>query len=233
MPRGWRGPCGDVLRQSLSDIEVIIADDASTDGTEKWSGEFQRKRPEGPLPCTERQQRGHAGCPQQGVAMAARGAVRVFLDSDDELDEHTACKSRQRAQIDSSGPGGLRHRARSPGCYERTGTTAPSAYYPPCSQARGRSRGSRGSRRCPRTPSAPTALTGPSCCGGVPFRRGHALRGPRLQQPPCTARRGRFAVVPWVVDLPLATASAEGTSELERICCRSRVPIGTWNVRSV
>ena len=80
-----------VLRQTLRSVEVLIADDASTDGTPQVAAALceqdQRVRyvrlPENSGGC---------GAPRNAGVLAARGRNIMFLDSDDRLERH-ACKN--------------------------------------------------------------------------------------------------------------------------------------------
>ncbi|MCK2221429.1 bifunctional glycosyltransferase family 2 protein/CDP-glycerol:glycerophosphate glycerophosphotransferase [Actinomadura sp. ATCC 31491] len=87
LPRAVRS----VLGQSLRDLEVIIADDASTDGTPEVAARLMAedrrvrylRRPANS---------GHCGAPRNDGIDAAAAPYVMFLDSDDELPRH-ACKS--------------------------------------------------------------------------------------------------------------------------------------------
>ncbi|GAA3137161.1 bifunctional glycosyltransferase/CDP-glycerol:glycerophosphate glycerophosphotransferase [Streptosporangium carneum] len=87
LPRAVRS----VLGQSLRNIEVIISDDGSTDGTERVARGLARQ---------DRRVRylrrdansGGCGAPRNDGVAAARAPYVMFLDSDDELTRH-ACKS--------------------------------------------------------------------------------------------------------------------------------------------
>lgn len=72
-----------VLRQSFSDFELIIVDDASTDDTRQWLNGFQDKRLR------------YLAIPHSGVAFARNAGVQIskgewicFLDSDDVWRKH-------------------------------------------------------------------------------------------------------------------------------------------------
>ncbi|MEU8247054.1 CDP-glycerol glycerophosphotransferase family protein [Nonomuraea sp. NPDC048916] len=87
LPRAVRS----VLRQSLHDLEVVIADDSSTDETPRVAEELMRADPR------VRYLRRHAnsggcGAPRNDGLDAAAAPYIMFLDSDDELPRH-ACKS--------------------------------------------------------------------------------------------------------------------------------------------
>ncbi|MEU1881987.1 CDP-glycerol glycerophosphotransferase family protein [Streptosporangium sp. NPDC020072] len=87
LPRAVRSALG----QSLRNIEVIISDDGSTDGTESVARALRRE---------DRRVRylrrdvnsGGCGAPRNDGVAAARAPYVMFLDSDDELPPH-ACKS--------------------------------------------------------------------------------------------------------------------------------------------
>ncbi|MEV0380152.1 CDP-glycerol glycerophosphotransferase family protein [Nonomuraea sp. NPDC050643] len=87
LPRAVRS----VLRQSLRDLEVIIADDASTDGTPEVARRLMDSDPR--VRYLRREvNSGGCGAPRNdGIDLASAPSV-MFLDSDDELPRH-ACKS--------------------------------------------------------------------------------------------------------------------------------------------
>ncbi|WP_188191031.1 bifunctional glycosyltransferase/CDP-glycerol:glycerophosphate glycerophosphotransferase [Nonomuraea sp. SYSU D8015] len=87
LPRAVRS----VLHQSLRDLEVIIADDASTDGTPEVAA---RLAGEDPRVRYLRRETNSGGCgaPRNAGIDAAAAPYVMFLDSDDELPRH-ACKS--------------------------------------------------------------------------------------------------------------------------------------------
>ncbi|TDD39594.1 glycosyltransferase family 2 protein [Nonomuraea terrae] len=96
LPRAVRS----VLRQTLRDLEVIIADDAGTDGTP----EVARRLMDGdPRVRYLRRAANSGGCgaPRNDGIDAARSPYVMFLDSDDELPPH-ACKS-LLAEIERTG----------------------------------------------------------------------------------------------------------------------------------
>ncbi|MFK4041312.1 CDP-glycerol glycerophosphotransferase family protein [Nonomuraea wenchangensis] len=96
LPRAVRS----VLRQSLRDLEVIIADDASTDGTREVAESLVAEDPRVRY-VRRKVNSGHCGAPRNdGVDVAAAPYV-MFLDSDDELPRH-ACKS-LLAEIERTG----------------------------------------------------------------------------------------------------------------------------------
>ncbi|MFI6453878.1 CDP-glycerol glycerophosphotransferase family protein [Streptosporangium amethystogenes] len=119
LPRAVRS----VLRQSLRNIEVIIADDASTDETEQVARELQRKD------ARVRYLRGEVnsggcGTPRNRGVAAARAPYLMFLDSDDELTRH-ACKS-MLLEIERTGADFVTGQIAR--LYEKSGKTA--RYYP-------------------------------------------------------------------------------------------------------
>ncbi|MBF8187640.1 CDP-glycerol glycerophosphotransferase family protein [Nonomuraea sp. K274] len=87
LPRAVRS----VLGQSLHDLEVIIADDASTDGTPEVASRLVASDPR--VRYLRRQvNSGGCGAPRNDGVDAAAAPYVMFLDSDDELPRH-ACKS--------------------------------------------------------------------------------------------------------------------------------------------
>ena len=80
-----------VLGQSLHALEVIIADDCSTDGTPRVAARLAAADPRVRI---LRLPRNSGGCsaPRNAGIEAARAPYLMFLDSDDELPRH-ACKS--------------------------------------------------------------------------------------------------------------------------------------------
>ncbi|MFC5833054.1 bifunctional glycosyltransferase/CDP-glycerol:glycerophosphate glycerophosphotransferase [Nonomuraea insulae] len=87
LPRAVRS----VLRQSLRDLEVIIADDASTDGTPRVARRLAQADPR--VRYLRRPvNSGGCGAPRNDGIDAATSPYVMFLDSDDELPRH-ACKS--------------------------------------------------------------------------------------------------------------------------------------------
>lgn len=96
LPRAVRS----VLNQSLRDLEVIIADDASTDGTRHVAAELAQSDPRVRY---IRRTRNSGGCggPRNDGIDAARAPYIMFLDSDDELPRH-AVKS-LLAEIEKTG----------------------------------------------------------------------------------------------------------------------------------
>jgi CDP-glycerol glycerophosphotransferase len=91
---------GSVLRQSLRDVEVIIADDASTDETPEVAAGLAERDPR--VRYLRRPvNSGGCGAPRNDGIDAARSPYVMFLDSDDELPRH-ACKS-LLAEIERTG----------------------------------------------------------------------------------------------------------------------------------
>ncbi|MEV5499705.1 glycosyltransferase family 2 protein, partial [Nonomuraea fuscirosea] len=87
LPRAVRS----VLGQSLRDLEVIIADDASTDGTPEVARRLEQADPR--VRYLRRPvNSGGCGAPRNDGIDAAASPYVMFLDSDDELPRH-ACKS--------------------------------------------------------------------------------------------------------------------------------------------
>lgn len=96
LPRAVRS----VLRQSLRDLEVIISDDASTDGTPEVARRLAEADPR--VRYLRRPvNSGGCGAPRNDGIDAARAPYLMFLDSDDELPRH-ACKS-LLAEIERTG----------------------------------------------------------------------------------------------------------------------------------
>ncbi|MEW9546846.1 CDP-glycerol glycerophosphotransferase family protein [Nonomuraea sp. NPDC050783] len=87
LPRAVRS----VLGQSLRDLEVIIADDASTDDTPQVAAGLVAADPRVRY-LRRKANSGHCGAPRNDGAEAAAAPYVMFLDSDDELPRH-ACKS--------------------------------------------------------------------------------------------------------------------------------------------
>lgn len=119
LPRAVRS----VLRQSLRNIEVIIADDASTDETEQVVRELQRKDARVRY-LRGKVNSGGCGTPRNRGVAAARAPYVMFLDSDDELTRH-ACKS-MLLEIERTGADFVTGQISR--LYERSGKT--SRYYP-------------------------------------------------------------------------------------------------------
>ncbi|WP_113702648.1 CDP-glycerol:glycerophosphate glycerophosphotransferase [Nonomuraea lactucae] len=87
LPRAVRS----VLDQSLGDLEVVIADDASTDATPRVAEELMRADPRVRY-LRRHTNSGGCGAPRNDGLDAAASPYVMFLDSDDELPRH-ACKS--------------------------------------------------------------------------------------------------------------------------------------------
>ncbi|MFI5802677.1 CDP-glycerol glycerophosphotransferase family protein [Streptomyces sp. NPDC051561] len=87
LPRAVRS----VLDQTLGNLELIIADDCSTDGTEQVARELESTDPRVRYLRLERNSGGCSAPRNRGIE-AARAPHVMFLDSDDELPRHS-CKS--------------------------------------------------------------------------------------------------------------------------------------------
>ncbi|GGU07654.1 CDP-glycerol:glycerophosphate glycerophosphotransferase [Streptomyces lateritius] len=87
LPRAVRS----VLDQTLNNLEVIIADDCSTDGTEQVARSLEAADPRVRYVRLE-QNSGGCSAPRNRGIEVARAPHIMFLDSDDELPRH-ACKS--------------------------------------------------------------------------------------------------------------------------------------------
>lgn len=87
LPRAVRS----VLDQTLQNLEVVIADDCSTDDTEQVARQLAASDPRVRY---ERLERNSGGCsaPRNRGIEVSRAPYLMFLDSDDELPRH-ACKS--------------------------------------------------------------------------------------------------------------------------------------------
>ncbi|WP_344913510.1 bifunctional glycosyltransferase/CDP-glycerol:glycerophosphate glycerophosphotransferase [Streptosporangium oxazolinicum] len=208
-----------VLRQSLRDIEVIIADDASTDGTERVARELQRQDPRVRYLRGEVNS-GGCGVPRNRGVAAARAPYVMFLDSDDELTRH-ACKS-MLLEIERTGADFVTGQISR--LYEWTGKTA--RYYPALFARR---RTVEGIAREPEMfldSFSTNKLYRAELLRRVPFREDmhyedHVFSTALY----CTARR--FAVVPWVVYL-WHRASEESEARLSISLCLTEMA----NVRS-
>ncbi|MER6943506.1 CDP-glycerol glycerophosphotransferase family protein [Nonomuraea sp. NPDC000554] len=87
LPRAVRS----VLDQTLRDLDVVIVDDASTDGTDQVAAELVRDDPR--VRYLRRQcNSGGCGAPRNDGLDTVSSPYVMFLDSDDELPRHT-CKS--------------------------------------------------------------------------------------------------------------------------------------------
>lgn len=87
LPRAVRS----LLDQTLNNLEVIIADDCSTDGTERVARALEASDPRVRYVRLEQNSGGCSAPRNRGIAVA-RAPYIMFLDSDDELPRH-ACKS--------------------------------------------------------------------------------------------------------------------------------------------
>ncbi|MGW6389803.1 bifunctional glycosyltransferase/CDP-glycerol:glycerophosphate glycerophosphotransferase [Streptomyces sp. NPDC055103] len=87
LPRAVRS----LLDQTLNNLEVIIADDCSTDGTERVARALEASDPRVRYVRLE-QNSGGCSAPRNRGIEVARAPFVMFLDSDDELPRH-ACKS--------------------------------------------------------------------------------------------------------------------------------------------
>ncbi|MFI6505306.1 CDP-glycerol glycerophosphotransferase family protein [Nonomuraea typhae] len=96
LPRAVRS----VLRQTLRDLEVIVVDDASTDGTAQVMSTLQQADRRVRYLRREHNS-GGCGAPRNDGLDAASSPFIMFLDSDDELPRH-ACKS-LLAEIERTG----------------------------------------------------------------------------------------------------------------------------------
>lgn len=81
--RQWIGECLEsVLGQTYSDVEVIVVDDCSTDGTVEWLAEQERFR----SVIVHRQEKNSGASVARNTAIEmAKGDLVVFIDSDDLL----------------------------------------------------------------------------------------------------------------------------------------------------
>ncbi len=116
---------GSVLAQSLRNIETIVVDDASTDGTERVV-----RRMRGVRYIRRDANSGGCGAPRNDGLDAARAPYIMFMDSDDELPRH-ACKS-LLAEIERTGADFVTGQISR--LFEETGRTA--RYYPSLFQRR-------------------------------------------------------------------------------------------------
>jgi len=180
-----------VLRQSLRDIEVIIADDASTDDTERVARQLQRKDPRVRYLRGEVNS-GGCGVPRNKGVAAARAPYVMFLDSDDELTRH-ACKS-MLLEIERTGADFVTGQITR--LYERSGKTA--RYYPALFSRRRTVEGIAQEPEMFLDSFSTNKLYRAELLRQVPFREDmhyedHVFSTALY----CAARR--FAVVPWVV----------------------------------
>lgn len=88
LPRAIRS----VLEQSLSSVEAVIVDDASTDATPRVAEELVAAAADRLRLITLPENSGGCGRPRNAGIENARGRYVMFLDSDDTLDRH-ACRN--------------------------------------------------------------------------------------------------------------------------------------------
>ncbi|MEU2420854.1 glycosyltransferase [Streptomyces sp. NPDC007851] len=79
------------LRQTHRNVEVVVVDDASTDGTLAVAEEHARRDPRVRI-VARPQNSGGVGAPRNNGIEAASGQYLMFLDADDEL-PHKACET--------------------------------------------------------------------------------------------------------------------------------------------
>ncbi|MFF5245840.1 CDP-glycerol glycerophosphotransferase family protein [Streptosporangium sp. NPDC000095] len=208
-----------VLRQSLRDIEVIIADDASTDDTERVARQLQRKDPRVRYLRGEVNS-GGCGVPRNRGVAAARAPYVMFLDSDDELTRH-ACKS-MLLEIERTGADFVTGQITR--LYERSGKTA--RYYPALFARRRTVEGIAQEPEMFLDSFSTNKLYRAELLRQVPFREDmHYEDHVFTTALYCAARR--FAVVPWVVYV-WHRASAESEARLSISLCLTEMT----NVRS-
>ncbi|NUW30369.1 CDP-glycerol glycerophosphotransferase family protein [Nonomuraea sp. SMC257] len=191
LPRAVRS----VLRQTQHDLEVIIADDASTDDTARVAAELARSDPR--VRHLRREvNSGGCGAPRNDGLDAATSPYVMFLDSDDELPRH-ACKS-LLTEIRRTGADFVSGQISR--LYEWSGRSEP--YYPELFAARRVVDGIRAEPRLFLDSFTTNKLY------RVPFLREHRLRFPEdihyedhVFATEAYAVARRFAVVPWPVYL--------------------------------
>lgn len=88
-----------VLRQTLANLEVIVADDASTDSTPAVAQQLQQEDSRVRYVRLAKNS-GGCGAPRNAGIEVARGRTVMFLDSDDRLERH-ACKNLLEALEDN------------------------------------------------------------------------------------------------------------------------------------
>ncbi len=81
---GYMARCLDSLLTGGSDVEIVIVNDGSTDGTGSIADEYQARYPD-IIRAVHQQNRGHGGAVNAGLARAAGRYFKV-VDSDDWLD---------------------------------------------------------------------------------------------------------------------------------------------------
>ncbi|MFI6320701.1 CDP-glycerol:glycerophosphate glycerophosphotransferase [Nonomuraea sp. NPDC050556] len=189
LPRAVRS----VLGQTLRDLEVVIVDDASTDGTERVAAELVRADPRVHYLRRERNS-GGCGAPRNDGIDAAVSPYIMFLDSDDELPRH-ACKS-LLTEIERTGAEFVSGQISR--LYEETGRLE--RYYPWLFAGRRVVEGIREEPELFLDGFATNKLF------SVDFLRRHVLRFPEdihyedhVFSAELYAAATRFAVVPWVV----------------------------------
>ena len=74
-----------LINQTLRDIEIILIDDGSTDGSCKIIEEFEQKYPE-KVKCYHQKNRGISISRNKGLQLSKSETV-AFVDSDDSVDE--------------------------------------------------------------------------------------------------------------------------------------------------
>ncbi|MEV0824549.1 CDP-glycerol:glycerophosphate glycerophosphotransferase [Nonomuraea rubra] len=189
LPRAVRS----VLRQSLRDLEVIISDDASTDGTPEVARRLARADPR--VRYLRRPvNSGGCGAPRNDGIDAAASPYVMFLDSDDELPRH-ACKS-LLTEIERTGADFVSGQISR--LFEPSGRLRP--YYPSLFERRRVVEGIR------REPELFLDCFSTNKLYSVAFLRRHVLRFPEdihyedhVFAAELYAVARRFAIVPWTV----------------------------------
>src|SRR5437868_3490896 len=188
LPRAVRS----ALDQTLRDLEVIISDDGSTDGTPETAAALQRADPR--VRYLRREvNSGGCGAPRNDALDLATAPYTMFLDSDDTLPRH-ACKS-LLAEVERTGADFVSGQIAR--LYERDGRL--NSYYPHLFARRRVVEGIRADPELFFDSFATNKLF------RTDFLRAHDLRFPEdlhyedhifTTALYCAARR--FAVVPWV-----------------------------------
>jgi len=81
--RGWIGECLDsVLGQTYPNVEIIVVDDCSTDGTAEW---LRSEEKYSSVVVHEQETNGGASVARNTAIKMAKGDLIVFIDSDDML----------------------------------------------------------------------------------------------------------------------------------------------------